>query len=259
MKYRGPALGLLFLAASFLVATSANASQDCAPAWAALKSVLARHEGVRPLKSPLDDFLNSHPAPKSFIQKHDSWSSAQRTKHNERLLASLKGPWEDASRNGSLKVSLNKEDASLITRKTHRHPVVGYPNLDRYENCNQGFCFGRAVGIHVEALRMRVHPDAIRKIWIVNPESGDRFHVAGLIKSDEDGWWVLDANHMTAMTPEKWVRTYGGDASHSLFISDARRFSASQPSHYNPIDLFGTEDFDFYNRFFSDYFSRYPL
>jgi hypothetical protein len=226
----------------------------------ALAKVLARHDLTSRLRGPLDDFLEAERIYPSFVDQHEAWTVAKRKRRNAELLRALEGDWESSGgRGGRLKKDIDQDAATALTRKVERHPVVGYPNLDHYENCDQGFCFGRAVGVHVEALRERIHPDAIRKLWIIGPNTDDSFHVTTIIKAREGGWWVLDPNHETALTVAEWIQQYGGRSAYTLFVSDARRFGVQSPLYYRAVDLFGSEEEDFYNEFFSDYFSRYPL
>lgn len=126
------------------------------------------------------------------------------------------------------------------------HPTIGFKADDFYSQPGEemGFCFGRAMYMHLLALKLGIQKESIKKIWAVGPMHSDKpgiewgYHVALLIFSKQ-GWIVLDPNSMRVLPIQEWVRIY------SLKSLDGRlRFYAT-----------GAEKFGLY----SGQYSRYIL
>lgn len=108
-----------------------------------------------------------------------------------------------------------------------------------------GYCYARALAVHLEALRSGIDKRAIRKVWMVGDldlnGSKWNFHVATMIHSAEGGWQVLDPVLGKKMSLEAWYRTMRNDHDPSgtarLFTTDARRLLPYGPEKYEKAQL----------------------
>lgn len=127
-----------------------------------------------------------------------------------------------------------------------------------------GFCFGRAIIGHMEALARGVHPDAIKKIWIAGDMKEWGHHVAPIVKAKE-GWLVLDTNIGRPVTTEEWQEYYRPFKAAKakevmMFVTQGGRFGPYDAEAYSAINLFNTtgntfnREADFYKGYFHDYF-----
>jgi hypothetical protein len=78
------------------------------------------------------------------------------------------------------------------------HKVAGIEALKKYDpDGTLGLCYGRAVAVHLMALRMGLAPTAIRKLFIVGrltyaEDKEWRFHVATIVRGDDSLWYAID-------------------------------------------------------------------
>lgn len=135
---------------------------------------------------------------------------------------------------------------------------------------NIGFCFGRAMYLHIQLLRHGVAKDSIKKIFAIGPmfEGGInwQFHVATMVKDkNSNDWWVLDSNLPRPFAAEKWIAYYqkfrvdqksrffglfkSTDPQKSIrfYVTEASKLGSST-WQYSP---YGLND-PFYNNFFKD-------
>lgn len=98
-----------------------------------------------------------------------------------------------------------KELRKLLNYAIH-HPVAGLKALNKYDpNGEIGFCFGRALFIHLELLRRGVDKESIKKVFVVgemlevdpvtNKQTVWQFHVATSVKGTDGQWWVIDPSY----------------------------------------------------------------
>jgi len=194
----------------------------------------------------------------SLISFRERLSPDEIQEHNEKVLSALKDQVEPAQEDTS--PTLTREQALVLLRAVSHHPTNGRRHEVKYDpdDC-YGFCFGRAVMVHSEALRRGVDPSSIKKIWAVGSlEKGKwHFHVATMVKSSRTGsWWVIDPVYGTVINAETWIsrmQNSSDDNQMMVFVTDPRRFSVYSPQHYTEIDLLGDGNSDYYRGYFSDY------
>jgi hypothetical protein len=121
-----------------------------------------------------------------------------------------------------------------------------------------GFCFGRAVGVHLLARQRNLSNDSIRKFWLMGEmETGDvtwSHHVATGIRGDDGQWFVINPATTTLQPVEAWLKDWQGistDGQMTLFATKADRFG---PDARDPLFESTTEP-DSYNGFFHDLFA----
>ncbi len=193
----------------------------------------------------------------SYIEVRGRLSVRQVNAHNRSVQKALEEPLPEI--NTTLALAVTKKQADLVVDSEQHHPVVGGANYSQYDPTGcLGFCFGRATIVHLEAIRRKVHPSALRKIWVVgsmNQRTWD-YHVTTIVKAADQSWWSLDSNHGEALPVKEWIALQAKDSDDGklmVFVSDARRFSPFTPQQYSPMDLLGDGETDFYNHFFRDY------
>jgi len=131
-----------------------------------------------------------------------------------------------------------------------------------------GYCFGRAIISHFHALRRGVHPESMKKIWVVGPMRGNwGHHVAYMVRGEYGKWFVID--NVTGLVPhDEWIeslKTFKNTSSELMFfVTEANRFGPESSKVYNTVDLFNVSnrnwnqfdrESDYYRGFFRDFFA----
>jgi len=195
-------------------------------------------------------------------------------KHNDKLIELLSN-MEAPQVTGNWKASLELEDAHKLFAWLEAHPVASSHMLMKYDpNENIGFCFGRATAVHLEALGKpyKLHPSAIRKIWVFGPMKGGwGHHVATIVltrKNPEGHTFVVVDPVTGVITAEKWIKdirkNYQISAKDPLmyFVTDPSRFGP-YPGKYTRMDLFGPDkgnrDTDAYRGYFDDLMTKFRI
>jgi len=90
--------------------------------------------------------------------------------------------------------------------------VTSLGALGRYDPDHQiGFCFGRAMAVHLLSRRMGLAEDSIRKLFIVGclgsgGKTEWRFHVATVVKGCDGAWHTVEMNVAKGPLPvQDWV------------------------------------------------------
>ena len=133
-------------------------------------------------------------------------------------------------KSSSRMVELTLAQATAIFDKVRIHSPANIKELERYDpQARIGFCFGRSMAIHLQALQSGVHKESILKVYAIgNLQSGgisNSYHVATMIRAKGGRWWVLDPRRgEVVLDLESWyqkMRVY--DSSLSLAITAAER------------------------------------
>jgi len=159
--------------------------------------------------------------------------------------------------------AIDSDRAKKMLNIVYDHPTVGFKADEIYMHPGEemGFCFGRAMYLHLLALKLGLQKESIKKIWAVGPMQSDKpgidwgYHVALLVFSKE-GWVVLDPNKMRVMAVADWVKTYSQkslDGRIRFYGSDAEKFglySGKYSRYMLGLDLNASEDW--YKHYFVD-------
>ncbi len=120
------------------------------------------------------------------------------------------------------KKSLNKKERQQLFDYVVHHKVaaITQENDAKYDPTGEiGYCYGRAMAVHLRARRMGLHPDAVKKLFIVGdlrqgPKPEWRFHVTTLVKGTEDNaWYAVDPILLkpqfkgSPVLMTEWIRT----------------------------------------------------
>lgn len=217
------------------------------------------------LNSPTEIKLAGLKTPQDFEDAYGGWSffsiqqemtPANIRKFNKGLLKALEtDDVDEVSTPGSV-TRLSMSEARQFYKDFKKNPISSCYLQYEKPGVTVGFCFARASIAHVEALRRGVDTRSVKKIWVIGDMGHWGHHVATMIKTEE-GWMVFD-DIFGFVTPRDWIaemelHTEGKQLMY--FASSAERFGPASNSSYSPVDLFGTEQSDYYNGFFKDYFN----
>lgn len=98
--------------------------------------------------------------------------------------------------------------------RTYRHRISGLDDASKLSKYDPqgiiGFCFGRAMTVHLLARRMGLAPDSIRNLFVIGDlRSGDqpewRFHVTSLVKGADGRWHAIDPIMDGPLTVDQWM------------------------------------------------------
>lgn len=151
-----------------------------------------------------------------------------------------------------------------ILEIVEKHPVVGRGARELYkrDGVEIGYCFGRAMYIHLLLLKMGVQKESIRKIWSVGPtRTSDPnlnwgHHVSILVFTKEKGWVTLDTNEIKPQAVRSWTDTYYDrsiDKLMKFYLTEPEKFGL-ETAKYNPINLGAklSREKDWYQNYFVD-------
>jgi len=178
---------------------------------------------------------------------------------NNRVLAALKReaiPPAGAQTKGAF----TQEEIVGLYRTVNNNHQVQESLCGRYQGSQDyGFCWGRAMAVHLKALQSRLVNKSVRKLWVVGDLSRDpkaldhwKYHVTTLVRSTDGDWYAIDPIFSRPMRMEEWVSTVQRDYDHKktmrVLATPAQRFNAASKAPYNRADLVESS----YNGFFID-------
>jgi hypothetical protein len=146
--------------------------------------------------------------------------------------------------------------ANSIYRAVVANPVASLDKYSTYDPTDQGigFCFGRAMTVHLEGIYQGVSNDSIRKLWALGSlKTGNtswRYHVTSILKSRSGVWYAIDPIMGRVMTVDQWyaeVKTFDTNNQMRVYITEAEKFGPSSRKYHN------SELLDpYYNSYFVD-------
>lgn len=99
------------------------------------------------------------------------------------------------------KDGLTKEERLKLFNHVLNHKVAALTpeNIAKYDTPKQeiGYCYGRAMAVHLRARKMGLKPGSIKKLYIIGDlrqgeEPEWRFHVTTLVKGGDKKWYAID-------------------------------------------------------------------
>jgi hypothetical protein len=126
--------------------------------------------------------------------------------HQEYLRIDADSPAEIEIVNATMRNKL------LLDAKSH--PVARLDQLENYDPQKlTGFCFGRAMAVHLLGRQRGINPESIKKQFIVGDLRGRRsaqtewrFHVTTLVRGENDVWYAIDPIFPAVMTQTEWIQ-----------------------------------------------------
>jgi hypothetical protein len=125
-----------------------------------------------------------------------------------------------------------------------------------------GYCFGRAMFVHLYALHNHYKKAQIRKIWAVGSMKTSyhnwAFHVATMVQDGATGEWrVVDSFMRNPVTPRAWFKVFQGqnqaDRDLRVYVTPAEKFAPDLGKYSRDqlgLDLSPGEDW--YKHYFTD-------
>lgn len=191
-----------------------------------------------------------------LLEDEYALTSEQTVALNQKVLLAMKEYAVPSRSQNSRKQFLTSEEAKSLFEAVTRHPVARLMNVHKYDpDGNIGFCFGRAMTSHLEALSRGVDKNAIRKVFVAGQMKAVvgktvwQFHVATAVKGPEDRWWIIDPFVGKVIDLDAWyakMKAHDIDGKLRLHVTEASRFGAYGNQKYNQRQLTN----DFYNGYF---------
>ena len=176
------------------------------------------------------------------------------------------------NKHSSRRNHIEKYEAIDLLYRLKSDPVASFDNSDKYDPNGQfGFCFGRATWVWLEAIKLGISKDSIKKIFLVGPmRAGDidwQFHVATAIRGknkgiffDKETWYVLDSSFERLKTVEEFYDFYRAesiDRKLRLFVTEPQRLGPSTTTKFGPGDYNNPMNDKEYNAYFADMLSNF--
>lgn len=123
-----------------------------------------------------------------------------------------------------------------------------------------GYCFGRAMFVHLKALKDHYPKPQIKKIWAIGHMSAGginwAFHVATIIRDGAGEWRVVDSYVGRPMPPKEWAEVFkkqNSEGNLRYYITPAQKFTPSS-GRYNrtQLGLDLAREKDWYQHYFKD-------
>lgn len=161
---------------------------------------------------------------------------------------------------------ISLQQAEKIYRMILNHPVVSPHMEPLYDPEDKvGFCFGRAMFVHLELLARGVNRNDIRKAFVVGPLFAEdiswSFHVATAVKGVNGKWWVIDSPPFGegVVDLEAWYKhqlTFSKDGKLRLFMTNPQQFTPTDLK-YNRETLLSDSYRKYFDHMLYDYKVRY--
>jgi hypothetical protein len=108
---------------------------------------------------------------------------------------------------------LDAKARDLLLLDAKAHPVARLDQLNKYDPQKlTGFCFGRAMAVHILARQRGLKPQSIKKQFIVGDlrgirakETEWRFHLTTLVKGEGGKWYAIDPIFPRVLTQTEWI------------------------------------------------------
>ncbi|RZA07157.1 MAG: hypothetical protein EOP11_08455 [Proteobacteria bacterium] len=144
-------------------------------------------------------------------------------------------------------------DTNIVTSERSKYEQPG---------TSIGYCFGRAMFVHLWALKNHYRKDQIRKIWAVGSmktwDNNWGFHVATMIRDGATGEWrIVDSYLRAPSTPRAWIKVFQAQNKEKQNL----RFYITAPEKFTPnlgkysrtqLGLDMTREKDWYKHYFTD-------
>lgn len=175
-------------------------------------------------------------------------------KQNASVFAKLKAWTPQASEDRAEGITL--AEARQLLTDAMNDKIIGKKSEKKYDPAgNIGFCFGRAMWLHLELLQRGVSKDSIFKAFVIGPMSYAnimwQFHVATIVRNSETGGFlVIDPEFGQVLSLENWFAqnmNLSTDKKLRLYVTEPSKFGASADDY----DKYALND-KWYNSYFKD-------
>lgn len=172
-----------------------------------------------------------------------------------------------AQKDTARRTFLEPEETYDLFKDLDTNPLINGDLSHVYDpELKTGFCFGRATWVWLNAIRMGLSKDAIKKIFLIGPMNSYgrdwQFHVATAVRVRKKGffldsyeWIVIDNNFTEPRSIDFFYEYYLKDSADKklrLFISDPQRLGASNTLKFGPAHFRNPKNDIEYNAYFKD-------
>ncbi len=181
-------------------------------------------------------------------------SIQEATLANNEVLSSLKNlPIESVSL--KRKAGLESNEIQELFRQVYDNPVASLAKVSDYEKNLEGagYCFGRAMAVHIKALMNGADKTSIRKVWAVGELQSNgadwRYHVTTIVRDTNGKWIAIDPFMEKVLPIEEWytaMKKFDSIGNMRIFETEAKQFSPHSEKKYSPKIL--------ENKIYSNYF-----
>jgi len=187
------------------------------------------------------------------VMKRSAEETAKLNEDSLKMLRDLPMPPANPKRKAGLSVA----EIEALYKAALKNPQVKKSLCGTYNGSGQlGFCWGRAMAVHLQALHSKVSNQSVRKLWAVGEMKSDsiawRYHVSTVVRSDQGIWYAVDPIFPGPMPVEEWYANlkagYAGTEFVRLYSTPAKRFGPGKWEKYNKNHL---KEAAYYN-FFAD-------
>ena len=117
---------------------------------------------------------------------------------------------KDQIKSVNLREGLTESERNDIYWNIIWNPVASPSNLNLYDPEKKlGFCFGRAMAVHLEALYLGLAPDKIKKLWIFgqlkSKKENWRYHVTTVVRGTDGKDYAIDPILDGPMEKHAWI------------------------------------------------------
>jgi hypothetical protein len=214
-------------------------------------SLFAQNSCRRLFMSPeeIQSQIKARALKKDASEKIDLWqvyknSSLSETEYNQTQIENLRTEKLPEPSPGRM-TGVSFPFADEVLRFVKEHPLNSREKAFVYDPQGIfGYCWGRAMHIHIELLKRGVDKTRIRKIWALGDfDPVDRKlwtnHVATMVKAEDGGWYVIDTLLPEGViAAEAWYERMkmsdGSPDPFRIFITSAKKYGAFGTDHYAP-------------------------
>lgn len=117
---------------------------------------------------------------------------------NQQAYQSYNEIYETAPRS---KQTLSMAEMNAVMQSVMVHPIANLQNFEtvrKYDPTGAiGFCFGRAMATHMHSRVLHLHPDSVKKIFVIGDMRSTakpewRFHVTTIVRGPGNKWYAID-------------------------------------------------------------------
>lgn len=158
---------------------------------------------------------------------------------------------------------ISKDSALEIYNAVSRHPVADQCMIPKYDPQNRGigYCFGRAMTVHLESLYRGIAKDSIKKMFAQGAlQTGSnkwRYHVTTIVKGPTNIWWAIDPIIGGVITADEWYRymkKFDSNGKMKIYFTNANQLTPACNVKYNKQQLYYDQDI---KRYFGDLLKWY--
>ena len=180
--------------------------------------------------------------------------AANPARWNEKVLAALEALPVSGAERGRLN-GFSQEQIENLFKLVNEHPVASMELKSKYDPTTIiGFCFGRAMSVHLEALRAGLAKENIRKVWVVGPMRNDniiwKHHVATMVRGTDKNWYVIDPEYTKPLLVRDWYEDLN-----SMSVDGRLQFFATSPSRWGPMNNRPYEKAELTSSYYNNYFN----